>query len=930
MSETSKENLPEDEDKIHDITPVSGLYENWFLEYASYVILERAVPAIEDGLKPVQRRILHAMKVIDDGRYNKVANIIGQTMQYHPHGDAAIGDAMVGLGQKDLLIDTQGNWGDVRTGDSAAAPRYIEARLSKFALDVAFDGQTTHWQTSYDGRKKEPISLPMKFPLVLAQGVEGIAVGLSTKILPHNFIELIESSIKILKKQPFEIYPDFLTGGFVDVNNYNDGLRGGKIRCRARIEEADKKTLLIKEIPFGTTTTGLIESIVKASEANKIKIKKVIDNTAAKVEIEIQLPPGISPDITIDALYAFTDCETSISPNACVISGDKPHFMNVKDILKYNTQQTMDLLKWELDIKLSELNDRWHYGSLEKIFIENRIYHDIEECETWEAVLDTIDKGLEPYKKLLMRPVIQEDIIRLTEIKIKRISKFDGFKADELLRSLEEEMKEVKLHLDHLVNYTIAYYESLLKKYGKGRERKTEIRIFDNIQAAEVAVASEKLYVNRAEGFVGYGIKKDEYVVDCSPLDDVIVFRRDGKCVVTKVSDKAFVGKDIIHVDVFKKNDERMTYHMLYVDGKSAISYAKRFNITSVTRDKEYDLTKGEKNSKVVYFSSNPNSESEVITVYLSQNAPARKKVFDYDLGELAIKGRGSQGNTVTKYTIKRVLFKEKGKSTIGGRKIWYDDVVGRLNVDERGRYLGSFDGDDAILALFKDGSYELTNFELTNRYEPDQLVALGKFMSTKALSVIHFVPANKAWYVKRFLIETTTLNKRFPFISEEKGAKMAFASQLAEPIVEVETGNKKTKEKQEINLREFIDVKGWKALGNRLTTDNLLSVKLISEEEEEVSGGQREERMEKASAKATTIKAAAAASEIDNTAEEVDLSPKDEVALATNAETNSATAPELTAADENIEIGSTIEFDIKKEREQKGGDPPPQQLNLF
>lgn len=917
----SKENLPEEEDKIHDITPVSGLYENWFLEYASYVILERAVPAIEDGLKPVQRRILHAMKVIDDGRFNKVANIIGQTMQYHPHGDAAIGDAMVGLGQKDLLIDTQGNWGDVRTGDSAAAPRYIEARLSKFALEVAFNSQTTHWQTSYDGRKKEPINLPMKFPLVLAQGVEGIAVGLSTKILPHNFIELIESSIKILKKQSFELFPDFQTGGYIDISNYNDGMRGGKIRCRAKIEEVDKKTLLIKEIPFGTTTTGLIESIVKANDANKIKIKKVIDNTAADVEIEIQLPPGVSPDITIDALYAFTDCETSISPNACVIAGDKPRFMGVKDILRYNTQQTMDLLKWELEIKLGELNDRWHYGSLEKIFIENRIYRDIEECETWEAVLETIDKGLEPFKKLLMRPVVQDDIIRLTEIKIKRISKYDGFKADEQLRSLEEEMKEVQHQLDNLVAYTITYYENLLKKYGKGRERKTEIRVFDTIQAAEVAVASEKLYVNRSEGFVGYGMKKDEYVVDCSPLDDLIVFRKDGKFLVTKVSDKAFVGKEIIHVDVFKKNDERMTYHLLYVDGKSAITYAKRFNVTSVTRDKEYDLTKGEKNSKVIYFSANPNSESEIVTVYLSQNAPARKKVFDYDLGDLAIKGRGAQGNTVTKYTVKRVLFKEKGKSTIGGRKIWYDEVVGRLNVDERGRYLGSFDGDDAILVLYKDGSYELTNFELTNRYEPEQIESLSKFQPNKALSVIHYVPANKAWYIKRFLIETTTLNKRFPFISEDKGAKMAFVSLLNEPIVEVETGNKKSKEKQEIKLREFIDIKGWKAIGNKLTTDNLLAVRLLSDENENNAADTQPEHQEE---------------------EEEETSPASPEFAAINKQEaapakTDKTAPHTSDVEEEeageghggITPGTTIEFDVKKEREQKGGDPP-QQLNLF
>lgn len=911
MSEETPVNPDErDEEQIHDITPVSGLYENWFLEYASYVILERAVPAIEDGLKPVQRRILHAMKVIDDGRFNKVANIIGQTMQYHPHGDAAIGDAMVGLGQKDLLIETQGNWGDVRTGDSAAAARYIEARLSKFALEVAFNGQTTRWQTSYDGRKKEPVTLPMKFPLVLAQGVEGIAVGLSTKILPHNFCELIDASIKILKKQPFELYPDFQTGGLIDVTNYNEGMRGGKIRSRARIEEHDKKTLLIKEIPFGTTTTNLIESIVKASEANKIKIKKVIDNTARDVEIEIQLPPGVSPDITIDALYAFTDCETSISPNACVIVADKPRFMSVKDMLRYNTQQTMDLLKWELEIKLGELQEKWHFSSLEKIFIENRIYRDIEECETWEAVLHAIDLGLEPHKPKLMREVTQDDIIRLTEIKIKRISKYDSFKADELLRGLEDEMVQVKYDLEHLTAFTIAYYENLLKKYGKGRERKTEIRIFDTIQAAQVAVASEKLYVNRAEGFVGTGMKKDEYVTDCSPLDDIIVFRRDGKCIVTKVSDKAFVGKDIIHVDVFKKNDERMTYHLIYVDGKSAISYAKRFNITGVTRDKEYDLTKGEKNSKVLYFSANPNSESEVVTIYLSQNAPARKKIFDFDFAELAIKGRAAQGNTATKYTVKRVLFKEKGRSTLGGRKIWYDEVVGRLNVDERGRLLGAFDGEDAILCIYKDGSYELTSYELTNRYEPDQLLLLQKWDPKRPITALHYVPANQAWYVKRFVVETSTLNKRFLFIAEDKGAKLAFIDYRDDLLVQLTTGTKKKSETQEVNLSQFIDIKGWKAMGNKLTTEPLLEVKLLSATEPVVAVP--EPKPERAEEEEEEL---ADAAELDgNTAAEADDAPE------------SSTAD---ASEGNIDIGTTIEFDVKKEREQKGGDPP-QQLNLF
>ncbi|MEI6881854.1 MAG: DNA gyrase/topoisomerase IV subunit A, partial [Bacteroidota bacterium] len=657
------------------ITAVNGLYENWFLDYASYVILERAVPALEDGLKPVQRRILHALNEMDDGRFNKVANVIGQTMQYHPHGDAAIGDALVNMGQKEILFDTQGNWGDVRTGDSAAAPRYIEVRLSKFAQEVAFNKQTTEWQSSYDGRKKEPITLPMKFPLLLAQGVEGIAVGLATKILPHNFCELIQATIDYYKNKKFEIYPDFQTGGYIDITNYNQGLKGGKIRCRARIEEFDKKTLLIKDIPFATTTTGLIESIIKANDSGKIKVKKVIDNTAADVEIEIQLAPGVSPDITIDALYAFTDCEVSISPNACVILNDKPVFVSVNELLKESAERSKDLLRQELEIKKHELEEDWHYCSLEKIFIEKRIYRDIEESETFEDVIDTIWRGMNKYKKLFKRDLIEDDILRLTEIKIKRISKYDSYKADELLITLEAKLEAVKYDLDNLQAFAIKYFENLLKKYGKGRERKTEIKIFDTIEAKSVAIANQKLYVNRAEGFVGIGLKKDEYVCDCSDMDDIIVFRRDGKMVVSKVQDKAFMGKDIIHVDVFRKNDDRRIYNLIYLEGKTKVSYAKRFAVTGITRDKEYDLTQGTVGSRISYLTVNAGGEAEVVNVVLSPLSHARKLSFDFDFATLAIKGRAVQGNIVSKYLVKGIKLKSKGVSTLGGLDVWYDEI---------------------------------------------------------------------------------------------------------------------------------------------------------------------------------------------------------------------------------------------------------------
>lgn len=824
----------EEEQKPQQHILIDGMYENWFLDYASYVILERAIPSIEDGLKPVQRRILHAMKEMDDGRFNKVANVIGQTMQYHPHGDAAIGEAMVNMGQKDLLIETQGNWGDNRTGDSAAAARYIEARLSKFALEIAFNAQTTKWQLSYDGRKREPINLPMKFPLLLAQGVEGIAVGLSTKILPHNFCELIDASIKHLRGEDFELFPDFLTGGMIDVANYNEGAKGSKVRVRATIEELDKKTLIIKDVPYGVTTGSLMDSIVKANDNGKIKIKKVVDNTAKDVEIQVQLAPGVSPDITIDALYAFTDCEVSVSPNACVIIQDKPHFLSVKEILRTCTMQTRELLKWELEIKKAELEDKWHFSSLEKIFIENRIYRDIEECVTWEAVIEAIDSGLEPFKKLLRRIVTKDDIIRLTEIKIKRISKFDSFKADELIKALEAEMEQVAHHLANLTKYTIAYYNNLLKKYGAGRERKTIIKGFDTIEAANVAIANEKLYVNRTEGFVGFGIKKDEYVGDCSNLDDVLVIRKDGKFIVTKVSDKAFVGKNILHVAVWKKNDDRTAYNLLYLDGKSGYTYAKRFNISGITRDKEYDLTKGEANSKILYLTANPNSESEVVTVYLTPGSPAKKKVFDFDFAEIAIKGRGSQGNIACKYPIKRILFKSKGASSLGGRFIWFDETIGRINTDGRGRKLGSFDSGDLILTIKRDGAYELTDFELTNRYDPTKLFHIGKFKPQKPITAIHYNPGSKLHYVKRFLIETTTINKDFVFISEDKNAALLYASVADTPTIQLVTKSLKgEQETQEINLATLIEVKGWKALGNKLTDHKVISIIPIETEDE-------------------------------------------------------------------------------------------------
>ncbi|MBN8653495.1 MAG: DNA gyrase/topoisomerase IV subunit A [Cytophagales bacterium] len=825
----------ENGESIHELESLDGLYQNWFLDYASYVILERAVPRIEDGLKPVQRRIAHSLKEMDDGRFNKVANVIGSTMQYHPHGDAAIGEAIVNIGQKDLLLDTQGNWGDVRTGDSAAAPRYIEARLSKFALDVVYNAQTTEWQLSYDGRKKEPVTLPVKFPLLLAQGVEGIAVGLSTKILPHNFVELIKASIDVLKGKNPKIYPDFLTGGIADFTEYDQGFRGGKIKVRAKIEIVDKKTLAIKEIPFSTTTSSLMDSIVKASEKGKIKVKQVVDNTAKDVEIQVHLQSGISPEVAIDALYAFTDCEISISPNACVIVEDKPQFMKVNDILKYNTEQTVQLLKQELEIRKNELMEKILFSSLEKIFIEKRIYRTIEEIETFEAVIETVDKGLKPYKKQFYREITRDDILRLLEIRIKRISKYDSFKADELLKDLENELKQTLHHLKHLTDYAIAYYQNLLDKYGKGRERKTEIKSFQSVTATEVIANNQKLYVNREDGFVGWGLRKDEFIADCSELDDIIVIRKDGKALVSRIGERKFMGKDILHIGVWKKGDERMVYNLIYSDGKSGTTFAKRFNMPAIIRDKEYNLDQGNPNSKVHYLSANPNGEAEVVEVKLSQSSTARKKIFEFDFSELEIKGRGARGNTITKYPVRKVDFKEAKGSTLSGLKLWFDQASGRLNKDERGKYVNKFDGDDKILAVTTSGNYKITSFELTNRYEPEKTILVEKFNPNKIISAVYWDGESKQHFVKRFLIETNTFDKEFNFISEGIGSRLEFATTSDTPEVEIELvkGKGKDKETEVVNLEDLIDVKGWKSVGNRLSQYKVTKVRPLEEPED-------------------------------------------------------------------------------------------------
>lgn len=813
MAKTNKEEYK------HSDSGISGQYKTWFLDYASYVILERAVPAIEDGLKPVQRRILHAMKEMDDGRFNKVANIIGQSMQYHPHGDASIGDAIVNLGQKDLLIETQGNWGDVRTGDDAAAPRYIEARPSKFALEVAYNNKTTEWQLSYDGRKNEPVTLPMKFPLLLAQGAEGIAVGLATKILPHNFCELIEATIKYYKGKKFELLPDFITGGMIDASNYNDGIRGGKVRVRARIEELDKKTLIIRDVPYGTTTTQLIDSIIKANDSGKIKIKKVTDNTAAEVEISVDLAPGISPDITIDALYAFTDCEISISPNACIIDGQKPRFPGVTELLKYSADHTRLLLKKELEIKLRELLEKWHYTSLEKIFFEEQIYKELEKKhETWEKVILAIDQAFIPFKKILKREVTREDILKLTEKPVRRIYKLDIEDLINQIKSLEDEIALVNHHLEHLTEYAIAYYEDLLKKFGKGRERKTEIKLFDTIQAQAVAIANTKIYVNRSEGFIGTGLKKDEFVDDCSDLDDIIAFTKSGIMKVVRVADKVFIGKDIIHVAVFRKGDERTTYNMIYVDGKKGISYAKRFNVTAITRDKEYDVAKGGEKTRVLYFTVNPNGEAEVVRVLLTPGCSARNKELDFYFETLEIRSRGSLGNQVTKYPIKSIRLLEKGRSTLDQRKLWYDETFGRLNEDQNGILLGNFEGDDRILVIYKDGNYEVTGQEITQRFETGTVELIEKFDPEKIITAVYLDAEKLQYNVKRFKIETNTLNSKFLFIKEGKDNRLIKATTADEPILEMQSGRGAQVRHAKIKLHKVVDIMGWRAIGNKLT----------------------------------------------------------------------------------------------------------------
>lgn len=818
----------QNEEPQETITRVTGMYKDWFLDYASYVILERAVPAIEDGFKPVQRRIMHSMKDLDDGRYNKVANIVGHTMQYHPHGDASIADAMVQIGQKDLLIDTQGNWGNILTGDSAAASRYIEARLSKFALDVVYNPKITEWQASYDGRRKEPVNLPVMFPLLLAQGGEGIAVGLSTKILPHNFIELIDASIKHLNGKKFTILPDFPTAGIADFSNYNDGNRGGKVRVRAKISQLDKNTLVITELPFGTTTSSLIDSILKANDKGKIKIKKIEDNTAAEVEILVHLPSGLSPDKTIDALYAFTSCESSISPLGCVIEDNKPLFIGVSEMLRRSTDNTVQLLKQELEIKLGELEEQWHFASLERIFIENRIYRDIEEEETWEGVIKAIDTGLQPHIKHLKRAITEDDIVRLTEIRIKRISKFDIDKAQQKIDALEEQIAEVKHHLEHLIAYAITYFTRLKNDYGEGRERKTEIRVFDDVDATKVVIRNTKLYVNREEGFIGTSLRRDEYVGDCSDIDDIIVFTKAGKMMVTKVDTKTFIGKDIIHVAVFKKKDKRTIYNMVYKDGAKGPSYIKRFAVTSITRDREYDLTNGNKGSVVLYFSANPNGEAEVVTVNLRQAGSIKKLKWDIDFADILIKGRASKGNLVTKYPVKRIELKEKGVSTLKPRKIWFDDTVQRLNVDGRGELIGEFRGEDKLLIINQSGVVKTVTPEVTMHFDDDMIV-MEKWVPKKPISAIYYHGEKDIYYVKRFLIENE--NKEEYFISDTPNSHLEIVSTDWKPMAEVVFAKERGKDRKdnlEVNLEEFIAIKGISALGNQLTKDKVNQINLL------------------------------------------------------------------------------------------------------
>lgn len=829
LAEGGGEHGPDD---LKKISQLSGMYQNWFLEYASYVILERAVPHIEDGLKPVQRRILHSMRRMDDGRYNKVANIVGHTMQFHPHGDASIGDALVQLGQKELLVDTQGNWGNILTGDSAAAPRYIEARLSKFALEVIFNPKTTQWQLSYDGRNKEPVTLPVKFPLLLNLGVEGIAVGLASKILPHNFNELIDASIDYLKGKEFQIFPDFPTGGLIDVSKYNDGIRGGVVKVRARMKQLDKKTLVITEIPYGTTTGSLIDSIARANEKGKIKIKKIDDNTAQNVEIIIHLAAGVSPDKAIDALYAFTDCESPISPNCCVIKDSKPCFIGVGEILRYSTDRTVQLLTSELQIRMNELEEDWHLSSLEKIFIENHIYNDIENCETWESVIQTIDRGLEPFKKLLRRKVVTEDIVKLTEIKIKRISKFDAKKADEYIKGLETEMEEVKYNLDHIIDYAIAYFKGIKKKYGAGKERKTEIRSFETIVATQVVEANEKLYVNRDEGFAGTGLKKDEYVCDCSDIDDIIAFKKDGTYLMSKVAEKSFLGKNILHIAVYNKNDNRTIYNVIYRDGYNGNIMVKRTAVTGLTRDKEYNITKGTKGSEILYFSISPNGEKEVIKVYLKPRPRLKNLIFEFDFGTLAVKGRNSMGNILSRYSIHKIVLLEKGKTEVPGQQIWFDSEVKRLNTDGRGDLLGEFNKEDKILILTASGSYRLYTYDLENHFEED-LLKIEKFDPGKVYTAIYFDATQKYYYLKRFNLEPT--NELASFIDDNPNSSLIRISEEKYPCFKIIFKGKHAKRDPElVDADAFIAIKGFKAKGKRLTTFDVKKIEEVEPLEKE------------------------------------------------------------------------------------------------
>jgi topoisomerase IV subunit A len=801
------------------IAQLPGMYRGWFLDYASYVILERAVPHINDGLKPVQRRILHAMRRMDDGRYNKVANIIGSTMMFHPHGDASIGDALVGLGQKGFIIDTQGNWGNVLTGDSAAAPRYIEARLTKFAQDVVFNPKITEWKLSYDGRNQEPVTLPVKFPLLLAQGVEGIAVGLSSKILPHNFNELIDASIAFLKGEEFVLYPDFPTGGYVDVSRYNDGIRGGNIKARAKISKIDNKTLMISDLPFGKTTSTLIDTIIKASEKEKIKIRKIDDNTSANVEIIIHLPPGSSPDKTIDALYAFTDCEYSISPNACVIRENKPVFIGVSDILRSNTDHTVRLLNQELEIRLGELDDDWHLSSLEKIFFEEKIYRVLEQdTETWEAVIEAIDRGFDPYRTRLRRPITNDDLLKLTEKPVRKISKFDIKKADEHIRNVEEEMEQVKYNIEHIIEYTIDHFKRIKKTYGKNFPRLTEIRSFENIEATKVVVRNEKLYINRQDGFVGYGLKKDEYVCECSDIDDVIVFYKDGRYIINKVQEKAFMGKDIIHVAIFKKNDERTIYNAVYRDGKLGGNvYVKRFAVSGITRDKEYNVTQGKPGSELLYFSANPNGEAEILKVTLKPKPRIRNLVFDYDMAELTIKGRASMGNLLSRNDVHKVVLKRAGGSTLGGLRIWFERETLRLNTEGRGQFLGEFHDGDQILVLDSSGQFYTTSYDLANHYD-DSVLFIEKFNSDTVWSAVLYDAEQKFYYLKRFQAESAA--KPQSFIGDHRDSKLELLTKTTHPRLLVKFGgNDKDRLPIEVDVEEFIGVKSYKAKGKRLTT---------------------------------------------------------------------------------------------------------------